>query len=94
MSLTKQIEQAEREIYKNFEIKKSGTGLVQTDYVAITVKEIKQFLTSQITEAYKSGLEEAISYIGEKEGWEESEDFYRRHFGFKEKYNKLAKRIS
>ena len=30
--------------------------------------------------------EEVISYIGLKQGWEESEDIYRKHFGLKTKY--------
>jgi len=33
-----------------------------------------------------SALEEAISYIGKEEGWEESEDIYRKHFGLPTKY--------
>jgi hypothetical protein len=35
-----------------------------------------------------SALEEAISYIGQHQGWEESEDIYRKHFGLPTKYTK------
>jgi hypothetical protein len=35
---------------------------------------------------YELGLEDAITYIGKHQGWEESEDFYRSHFGLKPKY--------
>jgi len=33
-----------------------------------------------------SALEEAITYIGDHQGWEESEDIYRKHFGLPTKY--------
>lgn len=38
-------------------------------------------------EGVRAGREEAVSYIGHKEGWEESEDVYREHFGLPTKYN-------
>lgn len=33
-----------------------------------------------------SVIDEVITYISNKQGWEESEDIYRAHFGLKTKY--------
>lgn len=45
-------------------------------------EEVKQFISDTI----KKTKEEIISYIGHNEGWEETEDIYREHFGLKTKY--------
>jgi len=37
-------------------------------------------------EQHKKEIEGVISYIAFNEGWEETEDKYRKHFGFKPKY--------
>jgi len=53
--------------------------------------EIKESeLVKRLNKLFESELnkqkEEVISYIGLKQGWEESEDIYRKHFGLKTKY--------
>lgn len=45
-------------------------------------------LQTAIRDFVKLKQEEVISYIGSTQGWEESEDIYRKYFGFKKKYNK------
>lgn len=53
-------------------------------------REIKDLLANELHEAYKKGLEKglevATGFIGKTQGWEESEDKYRRHFGLPTKY--------
>jgi len=44
--------------------------------------KLKQF----ISDLRKQTLDEVISYIGKDQGWEESEDTYREHFGLETKY--------
>ena len=45
-------------------------------------------LYKEINKIYRNTIEETIAYIAFNEGWEETEDKYRKHFGFKPKYIK------
>lgn len=42
----------------------------------------------QVLKFIESKIDEVISHIGRDQGWEESEDIYRKHFGLELKYNK------
>jgi len=56
--------------------------------IAKSVRALERFVSSLESRTRVSALEEAISYIGKEEGWEESEDIYRKHFGLPTKYTK------
>jgi hypothetical protein len=45
-------------------------------------------LQKTIREFVRTKQEEVITFIGNTNGWEESEDRYRVYFGFKKKYKK------
>ena len=40
-----------------------------------------EFITQSIEDVYKMGIQEAIDYISKNEGWGETCDGYREHFG-------------
>jgi len=46
----------------------------------------KEELYDLIENTLKSQANEIISYIGSKEGWEETEDIYREHYKLNKKY--------
>jgi hypothetical protein len=46
---------------------------------------LEQALEAKDAEA-KEEKEEIISFISSNEGWEDTEDYYRKHFGFAPKY--------
>ena len=46
--------------------------------------ELNAFIQAELDKK----AEEVIDYIAETQGWEETEDIYRKHFGFKQKYIK------
>lgn len=56
------------------------------DYCDELVKQNNMVLDKQ-EEQHKKEMEEIIDYISLNQGWEETGDKYRKHFGFKEKYN-------
>jgi hypothetical protein len=41
-----------------------------------------------LSQVRKEAYEDVISHIGHDQGWEESEDVYRKHFGLPTKYDK------
>lgn len=68
-------------------IKKSWDNIKKCDKI---LKDIEQNLKEfkKIKEVEKKIIDKVISFIGKKEWWEESEDYYRKHFWLKEKYRK------
>lgn len=53
--------------------------------------EAEDWLRKKLIYIEKKTKEEVISYIGYNQGWEETEDIYRKHFGLKEKYKNNKK---
>lgn len=59
-----------------------GTLNQYVDTIWNSLEPAREFIQSELDKK----AEEVIGYIAEKEGWEETEDIYRKHFGFKQKY--------
>jgi hypothetical protein len=62
------------------------------DMVMGDMKSFKSFITTVYSQGLAEGREEAIDYISFNQGWEESGDIYRKHFGIKEKFTHLKDR--
>jgi hypothetical protein len=46
-------------------------------------QKVRDYFRQTLLDYRDQITEEVISYISQKEGWEESEDYYRKHFNLK-----------
>lgn len=76
----------ERTILEKFD-KFCSNGFGGT-YTSYPVDELKKF----ILEALREQKVEMLDFIAKKEGWEESRDFYAKHFGLETKYQPEVKK--
>ncbi|MFH1001632.1 MAG: hypothetical protein V1759_00060 [bacterium] len=85
-----QIKEAKDELAQLENLQKEFTQLVspyREGYI-LGQEDMNKHIDTLMEKKIKEAEERVITEISRNEGWEDSEDFYRKKFGFPLKYNK------